>query len=63
MTRQNSIIPTHANSTAMPWISDHSQGADCPAAVLKIRLCCQAEPIPWLITVNRMLNRNGAQSW
>ncbi len=63
VTRQNSTIPTQANSTATPWISDHSQGFCWPAGVVEDQVFCQAEPTPWLTTVNRMLNRNGTQSW
>ena len=63
MTRQNNIIPMQAKSTAMPWINDHPHGLACASVWLKIRSRCHADPIPWLITVNTMFRRNGAQSW
>jgi hypothetical protein len=60
--RQNKAIPTQANSTAMPWINDHSHGFPWAAGWLKISVCCHTDPTPWLITVKTTLSRNGTQS-
>ena len=36
VTRQNSITPMHASSTATPWMSDQSHGFACAAGWLNI---------------------------
>ena len=44
VTRQNNIIPTQANSTATPWISDHSHGLACPDGVVEDQVTLPRRP-------------------
>ena len=61
--RQKTITPTHAASTATPWISDQVHGCACPDACWKIRPGKAQEPTPWLRIVKTTFTRNGTQSW
>ena len=63
VTRQNSITPTHASSTATPWMIDQVHGCCCAAGWLNISVRSHIEPTPWLTTVSTTLSRNGTQSW
>ena len=63
VTRQNSITPTQASSTATPWMSDQSHGSACAAGWLNISVRSHIEPTPWVTTVNSTFSRNGTQSW
>ena len=54
VTCQNSTIPMQADSTATPWISDHSHGLAWADGVVEDQVTLPGRTHPWLITVNRI---------